>query len=381
MKSLPTARVRVAPLAAATAALLAAACSDPSAPRAPTAAPSVAAAGEQRASRLIADNYVVVLKDGVVDVDAKAERAAKEHGGSIKHVYKAALRGFAIRLPDALAARLAADPDVAYVEQEQEFTATTTQSPATWGLDRIDQVALPLSGSFTYTNTGAGVRAYIIDTGIRVAHTEFGGRAVAAYTVFNGGKRASEDCNGHGTHVAGTVGGRTYGVAKGVSLYAVRVLDCSGSGTTSGVIAGVDYVRTQKQANPGIPMVANMSLGGGRSPSLDQAVINAINADVTFAVAAGNSNVDACTASPAGVTTAVTVGARRARTRARRTPTTAPASTSSPPVRRSRARGTRATPRRTRSVGRRWPPRTLPASPRCSSRATRARSRPPSRRS
>lgn len=181
-----------------------------------------------------------------------------------------------------------------------------TQSPATWGIDRIDQRALPLSNSFSYTNTGAGVNAYIVDTGIRITHTQFGGRASIGTDTVGDGQNGN-DCNGHGTHVAGTVGGSTYGVAKGVNLIAVRVLNCSGSGTTSGVIAGVDWVTSHHQA--GQPAVANMSLGGGASTSLDNSVKNAITDGVTFAVSAGNNGIDACRQSPARVATALTVGA------------------------------------------------------------------------
>jgi subtilisin family serine protease len=177
----------------------------------------------------------------------------------------------------------------------------TTQNNATWGLDRIDQRNLPLSGTYTYDVSGSGVRAYIIDTGIHYSHNEFGGRASFGYDALGGD---GSDCNGHGTHVAGTVGGTVYGVAKNVALYAVRVLNCSGSGTTSGVIAGVDWVRN----NAIKPAVANMSLGGGASTSLDNAVSNAIASGVTFAVAAGNSSANACNYSPARVASALTVG-------------------------------------------------------------------------
>jgi subtilisin family serine protease len=176
-----------------------------------------------------------------------------------------------------------------------------TQSPVTWGLDRIDQVALPLSNSYTYTTTGSGVNAYVIDTGIRITHSNFGGRAFVAFDSFGGN---GIDCNGHGTHVAGTIGSSTYGVAKSVRLYAVRVLNCSGSGTTSGVIAGVNWV-TANRVNPA---VANMSLGGGVSTALDSAVNNSINSGVTYAVAAGNSNTNASNSSPARVAAAITVG-------------------------------------------------------------------------
>jgi subtilisin family serine protease len=203
---------------------------------------------------------------------------------------------------------IAADSRVAYVERDGLVEASTTQSGATWGLDRIDQRNLPLSDTYTSTNDGAPVTAYIIDTGIRFSHAEFGGRAVSGYDAVDGG--SADDCNGHGTHVAGTVGGTTYGVAKGVRLVAVRVLNCAGSGTTSGVIKGVDWVT----ANHVTSAVANMSLGGGASTALDTAVKNSIAAGVSYAIAAGNGNKggvaqDACKYSPARVAEAMTIGA------------------------------------------------------------------------
>jgi subtilisin family serine protease len=219
----------------------------------------------------------------------------------------------AIELPAAAARALANVPSVALVEQDQMMTASATQSNPTWGLDRIDQHILPLSSSYTYNSTGAGVTAYIIDTGILFAHSEFGGRASTGVDEITVGGTAA-DCNGHGTHVSGTVGGATYGVAKSVSLVAVRVLDCGGSGPNSGVIAGVDWVTADHRAHPGSQAVANMSLGGSASTTLDQAIANSVAAGVTYGVAAGNGNFlgiaqNACNYSPSREPSAITVSA------------------------------------------------------------------------
>jgi subtilisin family serine protease len=251
-------------------------------------------------TQLVANEYIVVLND---DADvAQGARRAEARGGEVVAEWVDALKGFAVRGSPSLIVALRSDPGVQYVEQVQEYSISTTQPGATWGLDRIDQRNLPLSTTYTFTKTGAGVTAYIIDTGIRITHNEFGGRATWG-AKFGGGP--STDCHGHGTHVAGTVGGTTYGVAKGVSLVAVKVLNCAGSGTTTGVVSGIDWVRGRTAR----PAVANMSLGGGASPTIDNAVTNAVSSGVTFAVAAGNSNANACNYSPARVATAITVGA------------------------------------------------------------------------
>jgi subtilisin family serine protease len=258
----------------------------------------------------IPNRYIVVLEEWAVgepgensNVEGVASELGIVYGGRIDKVFKHALNGFSVEMNANQAERLSEDPRVEFVEEDGEVFANTTQTGATWGLDRIDQRDRPTDGNYNYTPTGSGVNAYIIDTGIRRTHADFGGRAFVGYDAIGDGQN-SNDCNGHGTHVAGTVGGSTYGVAKGVRLYAVRVLNCSGSGSNSGVIAGVDWVKN----NHVKPAVANMSLGGGASSALDTAVNNAIAAGVSFAVAAGNDNLDACNYSPARVANAITVG-------------------------------------------------------------------------
>jgi aqualysin 1 len=266
----------------------------------------IAATGEApvlSSANAVEGQYIVVLNEG-----ANARSVAAIAGVSPRHVYTTALNGFSATLNAGQLRALQNNQNVAYVEQDAAVQANITQTGATWGLDRIDQASLPLSTTFSYTSTGLGVRAYIVDTGMRLSHTQFTGRVTSGFDAIDGG--SADDCNGHGTHVGGTVGGTTVGVAKGVSLVAVRVLDCAGSGTNSGVIAGVDWVA----ANHVKPAVANMSLGGGASTALDAAVNNAINAGVSFVVAAGNGNTGgkaqpACNYSPARVPNAITVSA------------------------------------------------------------------------
>lgn len=256
-------------------------------------------------SHPIPGRYIVTLDSGA---DPAAEAAAAVRGGGagaqLHHVYTKAIRGFAATLPDAAVAALRRNPHVRAIEQDQTVSISDVENNATWGLDRIDQADRPLDLLYHYNGTGSGVTAFVIDTGIRPDHVEFTGRLAPGYTAIADGN-GTQDCNGHGTHVAGTIGGTTWGVAKQVTLAPVRVLDCSGSGTYSGVIAGVDWVASTNQR----PAVANMSLGGGFSSSVNSAVAGAVANGVTMVVAAGNSSADACNYSPASETSAITVGA------------------------------------------------------------------------
>lgn len=257
-------------------------------------------------SQDLLDRYIVVFQNDVSNPSAVADQLVQSFGGVVHFRYEHAIKGFAATLPAAALEGIQRSPMVSYIVPDGIATTMgsgTDNTVSSWGLDRIDQRDLPLSNSYTWNHDGAGVRVYILDTGIRTTHTQFGGRATVGVDYIGDGQNGN-DCNGHGTHVAGTVGGSEYGVARATNLVAVRVLNCSGSGTWAQVIAGVDWVT----ANRVLPAAANMSLGGGENLALEDAVTAAINSGVTFAIAAGNSNANACNFSPAGTPTALTVG-------------------------------------------------------------------------
>ncbi|MER5812442.1 S8 family peptidase [Streptomyces sp. NPDC002033] len=259
------------------------------------------------AAGTVAGSYIVTLDDSAARSTADSGKAvAKRYGATIDRTYSAALNGYSVHVSEAQARKLAADPAVKSVVQDRVFTVDATQpNPPSWGLDRIDQRALPLDQSYTYPDkAGEGVTAYIIDTGVRITHQDLGGRASYGYDAIDNDNTA-QDGHGHGTHVAGTVAGNTYGVAKKAKIVGVRVLDNNGSGTTAQVVAGIDWVTR----NAVKPAVANMSLGGGADSALDTAVRNSIASGITYGVAAGNESTDASSKSPARVAEAITVGA------------------------------------------------------------------------
>ncbi|MGW6442117.1 S8 family peptidase [Lentzea sp. NPDC055074] len=273
----------------------------------------------ESAPNAVQDSYIVVLRDNGMartEVSGRAGGLASRYGAKIGFTYKAAFKGFSATLSKQQAKRLAADPAVAYVEQDRTVQVLTDQpNPPSWGLDRVDQTSLPLDSKYSYSTGASNVTAYVIDTGINYSHNDLVGRAEFGFDAFTDG-RNGKDCQGHGTHVAGTIGGTTFGVAKTVKLKAVRVLNCSGGGSVATEAAGVDWVT----ANAVLPAVANMSLytGTANEPSrvLDDAVRASIRGGVTYVVAAGNFNDDSCKYSPQRVTETINVMAS-ARTDAR----------------------------------------------------------------
>lgn len=263
---------------------------------------SVSAAKETK------DVYIIKFSDSV---NLNNEISALKSGGNeVQFEYKEIFKGAAVLMNSARAEALAKNPNVEIIERDGFVTTQLDQNnPPSWGLDRVDQLNLPLNNKYSYTNEGNGVVAYVVDTGISSNSKEFGSRLKTGFTAIND-KRGTSDCNGHGTHVAGTIGSNSYGVAKAVELVPVRVLDCRGSGTWSQVISGIDWIASSRDVIlKGRPAVANMSLGGGASSSVDAAVESLIQRGVSVVVAAGNSSVNACNASPAKAKNAITVGA------------------------------------------------------------------------
>lgn len=283
-------------------------CQDVAAPSAtpqPHDTPSFSAAPSATAADAIPDEYIVTFADSVQDAPGVAKQFGAQHGATVHHTYSTALKGFAAHLSPQAAIALQHNPRIAHIEPDVVVTAADVQTNPTWALDRLDQRTRPLDNSFTYPSaSGAGVNVYIIDSGIRATHREFGGRVAGGVTFVNDGV-GTGDCYGHGTHIGALVGGSGVGVAKGVTLWSVRVFDCSGVTTSSAVLAAVDWVTKNRR----LPAVANMSLSGATSSALNTAVANSIAAGVVYAVSAGNSARDACTFSPASVPAAITVAA------------------------------------------------------------------------